>query len=143
VHIKQMLAPGRDQTETKEAIREFQAFVDRYPKSQMIEDGRKRLREAKDRLADAEFGVASTYLHIRWYSGVESRLKPLIASDPGYTRRDAAYFYLAEALEKSKKEAEALPYYERLVEEFEQSSYLEEAKKRIALLKTAVTPAQQ
>jgi outer membrane protein assembly factor BamD len=140
VHFKQMLAPGRDQSETKEAIREFQTFVDRYPNSQMIDDGRKRLREAKDRLADYEFGVGLTYLRMRWYPGAVDRLKNLLQSDPGYTRKDALYFNLAEALERSDKKAEALPYYERLVSEFEQSTYLEEAKKRISLLKGA--PAQ-
>ena len=37
--------------------------------------------------------------------------------------------------------AEALPYFERLVKEFEQSEYLEKAHKRIAELKAA-TPAK-
>ena len=141
VHYKQMLAPGRDQTETKEAINEFQTFVDRYPNSKMMTEGRTKLREAKDRLADSEYGVGLTYLRIRWYPGAIERFKPLLEADPGYTKRDAVYFYLAEALEKLKKEAEALPYYERLVKEFEQSQYLEEAKRRIALLKAAVPAA--
>jgi outer membrane protein assembly factor BamD len=138
VHFRQMLAPGRDQTETKEAIREFQAFVDRYPKSPMIEDGRKRLRESKDRLADYEYGVGLTYLRMRWYPGAVDRFKTLLQNDPGYTRKDALYFNLAEAIEKSdkNKKPEALVYYERLVAEFEQSTYLEEAKRRIAQLKT-------
>src|SRR5205807_9795890 len=30
-HFKQMRAPQRDQTETREAIKEFEAFVERYP----------------------------------------------------------------------------------------------------------------
>jgi outer membrane protein assembly factor BamD len=142
VHFKQMLAPGRDQTETKEAIREFQAFVDRYPNSSMFGDGQKRLREAKDRLDDYEYGVGLFYVRIRAYSSAINRFKPLLETDPGYTRRDAVYFYLAEALEKSDntKKAEALPYYERLVKEFEKSQYLEEAKRRIELLKQS-TPA--
>jgi outer membrane protein assembly factor BamD len=141
VHHKQMLAPGRDQTETKEAIKEFQAFVDRYPNSKLMGDGRQRLREAKDRLADYEYGVGMVYLHIRYYPGAIGRLKPLVESDPGYTRKDAVYFYLADALEKDDKKAEALPYYERLVTEFEQSQYLVEARRRIELLKATVPAA--
>ena len=49
------------------------------------------------------------------------------------------YYHLAESLRLSgRKEslAEALPYYERLLKEFEQSEYLENTKKRIAELKT-------
>ena len=140
VHYKQMLAPGRDATETREAVKEFQAFVDRYPNSSILADGRKRLREAKDRLGDSEYGVGLFYLRIKWYSGAVQRLKGFLEEDPGYTHKDAVYFSLAEALEKSEKKAEALPYYERLVAEFEQSQYLEEAKRRIALLKPITAP---
>jgi outer membrane protein assembly factor BamD len=143
VHYKQMLAPGRDQTETKEAIREFQTFVDRYPNSKLMDEGRRLLRESKDRLDDSEFGVGMLYLHVRYYPGAIGRFKPLLESDPGYSRRDALYFYLAEAIEKSapqatEKKAEALPYYERLVREFETSQYLPEAKRRIELLKQSI-----
>jgi outer membrane protein assembly factor BamD len=135
VHQKQMLAPGRDQTETKETIKEFQAFVDRYPNSKLMDEGRKRLRDAKDRLGDYEYGVGMSYLHIRYYPGAVGRFKPLLESDPGYTRKDAVYFYLADALEKSKQEPEALPYYERLVAEYEKSEFVEKAKQRISELK--------
>jgi hypothetical protein len=45
------------------------------------------------------------------------------------------YFYLAESLIKVSRPAEALPYYERLLAEFEKSVHLEEAKRRIAELK--------
>jgi outer membrane protein assembly factor BamD len=138
VHYKQMLSRGRDSTETREAVKEFQAFVDRYPKSSMLVDARKRLREAKDRLGDDEYGVGLFYLRIKWYTGAEDRFKKLLQDDPGYTHKDALYFSLAETLEKSVKKPEALPYYERLVAEFQQSQYLDEAKRRIALLKTTI-----
>ena len=123
VHFNQMLDPQRDQTETKEAIREFQTFVERYPNSPLIRRCSKRLREAKDRLADWDLQVGNFYLSIRLYpSAREQRFRYMLKNDPEYTRKDALYFYLAEALEKSEKKAEALPYYERLVEEFEQAS---------------------
>ena len=50
----------------------------------------------------------------------------------------AVYFYLAESLRRDRhrmRKPEALPYYERLLKEFEQSEHLEEAKKRISELK--------
>ena len=139
VHSRQMLAAQRDQTETREAIREFQTFVDRYPNSPLLPDGRERLREAKDRLADGELQVGTFYLHVGLYSSAIARFRYLLENDPEYTHKDALYFHLAEALQKSEKKAEALPYYERLVREFDQSQYLDEAKRRIAQLKAAPT----
>ena len=47
VHFNQMLNPQRDQTETKEAIKEFQTFVDRYPNSKLIAEVRKRLARSQ------------------------------------------------------------------------------------------------
>jgi TolA-binding protein len=98
---------------------------------------RERLLEAKDRLSDSSYLVGFFHYRMRWYPGAIDRLQSVIKEDPEYTRRDAAYFYLGEALVNSNRQAEALPYYERLVAEFEQSEHMEEAQKRIAELKAA------
>ena len=140
-HFYQMRTAMRDQTETRDAIRELQTFVARYPSSPLIGEARQRLREAKDRLDEWDLGVGVQYYRLRWYPGAIGRLTPLIQTDPEYTNRDAAFFYLAESLVKLNKQAEALPYYERLLKEFEQSQYLEPAKKRIAELKAAAPAA--
>jgi outer membrane protein assembly factor BamD len=136
-HFEQMRAPQRDQTETRAAVAEFEAFVQRYPNSKLLPEVRERLREAKDRLSDSSYLVGFFYYRMRWYPGAIDRLQSVIKEDPEYTRRDAAYFYLGEALVNSNRQAEALPYYERLVAEFEQSEHMEEAQKRIAELKAA------
>ena len=44
------------------------------------------------------------------------------------------YYYLAESLLKTDKKAEALPYYDRLVKEFERSDYLLDARRRLETL---------
>jgi hypothetical protein len=54
---------------------------------------------------------------------------------PGAAGRDAVYFYLAESLARSDKTAEAIPYLERLLAEFEVSEYLEDARERLVKLK--------
>ena len=135
VHFNQMLSPQRDQTETREAIREFQVFVDRYPNSPLITQVKQRLREAKDRLSDHDLQVGNFYASVRLYHAAEVRYRHILETDPEYTRKDALYFRLGEALEKSNKKPEALPYYERLVNEYEQSEHLEEARRRIDRLK--------
>ena len=132
-----MLGPDRDQTATRDVIRELTAFVDRYPNSPLAPDAKKLLRDAKDRLSEASFLVGRTYYRMRWYPGAIDRFREVLKNDPEYTRRDAVYFHLAESLRLTPdKKAEALPYYERLLQEFEQSEYLEDARKRAAELKT-------
>jgi outer membrane protein assembly factor BamD len=129
-HHRQMRAPQRDQTETREAVREFETFVERYPNSSLMPEAKQRLREARDRLSTYEYQVGYFYYRQRWYPGAIDRLKGLLKVDPGFTNRDAAYYYLAESLSKVKLYAEALPYYEKLIAEFQVSEFLELAKTR-------------
>lgn len=134
-HFRQMRKPQRDQTETWEAVRAFEAFLARYPNSTLMDDVAANLREARDRLSDADYFVGHFYYRSRWYPGAVDRFKSILKQDPEYTRRDAVYFYLGEALSKTRQGPEALPYYEKLLQEFERSDYLREAQKRIAELK--------
>lgn len=134
-HFYQMRAPERDQTETREAIRELTIFLERYgSRSALAEEGKTKLREARDRLAMSDYRVGLHYHRQKWYPGAIDRFKTLLERDPGFTNRDATYFYLAEAYEKIQRPAEALPYYDRLVKEFEKSEYLLEAQKRIEVI---------
>lgn len=137
-HFRQMRGAGRDQTETKAAVQAFETFVARYPDSSLLPEVQTKLREARDRDSETDFLVGRFYYRINWYPGAIDRLTTLLKQDPGYTGRDAVYFYLGESLVKVERQTEALPYFERLVTEFEQSEHLEEARKRIAELKAAM-----
>jgi len=136
-HFRQMRAPQRDQTETRDSIREFETFVTRYPNSPLLPEVQNRLREAKDRLSEAEFEVGRFYFRIHWYPGAIERLTALLKDDPEFTSRDGAYYYLGESLMQVGRKAEALPLFEKLVAEFEKSDYLDDAEKRIGELKAA------
>lgn len=135
--FKQMRRAERDQTQTKTAIEELELFVERYPNSALMAEVQTMLREAKDRLSESEYLVGYFYFKQRWYPGAITRFKSVLDKDPNFTGRDAVYFHLAEALRIAQLGAEALPYYERLIKEFEQSEYLELAWERVAELKAA------
>ena len=134
-HFYQMHGPERDQTETRDTIKELTTFVERYPNSDLAAEGKAQLRAAKDRLGQSEYRVGFFYFRSRWYPGAIDRFKSLLQSDPGFTRRDAVYYYLAESLMNIQRPAEALPYFERLLSEFEQSEFLDQARKRVDELK--------
>jgi outer membrane protein assembly factor BamD (BamD/ComL family) len=99
------------------------------------------LREARDRLSESEYLVGLFYFRQRWYPGAIDRFKAVLKEDPTFTNRDAVYYYLGEALLRVERKAEALPYFERLIKEFQESEYLKDAWKRLAELKsTNVVP---
>ena len=140
-HHRQMRAAARDQTETRDALREFQTFFDRYPNSPLTPDVRERWRESRDRLSEASFLVGLHYFRSKWYVGAISRFQEVLKDDPSYTHRDDVYFYLGESFFKgavgnsgAAARAQAVTYYDRLLKEFEVSEHLEDAKKRLAIL---------
>ena len=140
---EQMLGPERDQTATKDAIKEIEIFLQRFPNSQLMPEARRMEREARDRLSEAGYRVGFFYYRLKYWAGAIDRFLEVLKVDPAYTNRDALYYHLAESLYRSaedfkqpEKKAEALPYYERLLKEFEKSEYLAVAQKRVAELKT-------
>jgi outer membrane protein assembly factor BamD len=134
-HARQMRPAQRDQSETRDAVREFRTFVQRYPDSPLLPEVKTKLREALDRLGEADYEVGLYYFRARWYPGAILRFTTLLKSDPEFTSRDAVYFYLAESYLKEKRNAQALPYYDKLVNEFQKSEHLLDAQKRIVALK--------
>ena len=134
-HFRQMRAPERDQTETKAALADFDVFFQKFPNSPLSAEVKQNWRIARDRLSDASYRVGFHYYRIRWYPGAIDRFREVLREDPGFTGRDAVYFYLAESLARTDKRAEAIPYFERLLAEFDRSDLLEDARVRLEELK--------
>jgi outer membrane protein assembly factor BamD len=128
---EQMLSPDRDQTSTINALKEAEAFIQRFPNSKLMPEVLKLQAAARDRLSDSEFRVGQYYFRSRWYRGAIPRLENILSTHPTYTRRDAVYYHLAESLYRSGRPKEALAHFTRLVEEFRVSEYLEAAQERI------------
>ena len=98
-HFEQMRAAERDQTETREALEEFDVFFQQFPNSPLMPEVKQNWRIARDRLSEASYRVGLTYYRHPVGSG---RDRPLPGGAPATTRRitgrDAVYFYLAESL---------------------------------------------
>ncbi len=134
-HARQMLSPERDQTATLAALQEAETFLRNYPQSAYRPEVLKMQRQARDRLSEAEYLVGVLYFRLRSYAGAVARFEALLVADPEYSGRDGVYFYLGEAFVKGGDTATARRWYERLMKEFAQSDYLDEARTRVAALK--------
>ena len=135
VYFHQMRRPERDQSQTRNAVSEFELFVQRYPGSALMSEVRANLREARDQLSEANFIVGRFYYRNKWYPGAIDRFKMILDEDPGYSDRDEVYFHLADAYRETGQTEEALPLFERLVEEFPETEHIERATEHITELK--------
>jgi outer membrane protein assembly factor BamD len=134
-HNRQMPAADRDQTETKQAVIEFAVFLQRYPNSPLLGEVKAKLRESRNRLSESDYKVGFFYWRGRWYPGAIDRFRAVLTNDPEYPNRDAVYFHLADCFVKVGNPAQALPYYDKLIAEFEKSEYLAAAQKTAAAIK--------
>jgi outer membrane protein assembly factor BamD len=143
-HFEQMRAPERDQTETRNALREFDVFFTRFPNSPLMPEVKQNWRIARDRLSEASLRVGMQYYRQRWWPGAVDRFREVLMDDPGFTGRDRAYFYLADSLARqyleapatqADKRAEAIPLFERLLTEFPMSDRRADAVARLEELK--------
>ena len=133
-YYEQMLAPQRDQTATRDAIREFELFLERYPNSSLKPDVNTKLRESRDRLGRAEYEVGLHYFRVKWYPGAMDRFAALLKRDPEFSYRDGPYFYMGESICIAGRPAEALPYYDKVIKEFEKSEFLKRATEKVAAI---------
>lgn len=134
---KQMLKPQLDQTATRDALTEIQRFKDNYPDSKHRAEVDVLYRAARDRLSDSEFGVGKTYFNAKYMNGALPRWLQLLKDDPGYSKKDMLYYFIAEALRRTVRAKEAIPFYERLLAEFPRSKYVPAARKNLDLLRKA------
>ena len=134
-HFMQMRAADRDQTETKAALVEFDVFFQKFPNSLLTSEVKQNWRIARDRLSESSYRIGLLYYRVRWYPGAIDRFREVLRDDPGYSARDAVYFYLAESLARTDKRPEAIPYLQRLLDEFDMSEYLDDTRARLEQLK--------
>lgn len=135
VYFQQMRRAERDQSETRNAMTEFDLFLERYPSSPLRTDVETRLLEARDRLSESYLVVARFYLRSKWYPGTIDRLEQILKEHPAFTGRDEVYFHLADSFQNSERGEEALEMYERLIEEFPESEFAVEASEDLAALR--------
>jgi outer membrane protein assembly factor BamD len=129
-YFKQKNSPDRDQTQTKKALDEYERLLDTYPSSPEVEKARKRIRECRESLARSEYLVGWFYQKGRqaWRAAI-LRYEGVLSDYPDYERLDEVLYRLSECLDAAGRRGEALPLLDRLLGEYPQSPYADDARK--------------
>jgi len=134
-HARQVLAPQRDQTATREALREVERFIANYPNSSLMPEVQTLRRDLRDRLGDAEYRVGALQARMNNAPGAMLRFQYILDNYPDYTRMDRVYFQIGELFYRAAQNDVALEWYQKVVTEYPESEHLEEVQKRIAEIK--------
>jgi len=133
--FKQMEKPDRDQAKTREALEKFDDMLRMHPKSPLRGEAEARRNDTLDRLARHEHIVARFYMKRGSWPAAMQRLNFLVDKYPQYTDRAGAFYDLGNVLTHLGRAGEARLYYERVVSEFPQSDYADDAKRKLSDIK--------
>ncbi len=100
IHYQQMEKPDRDYTHAMRAEEEYRQLILQYPDNKkVVEEGKKRLMEVQEVIAEREFRVGRFYFLRQSYPASIARLRSLLDKYPLYSRADEALYLLGQGYE--------------------------------------------
>jgi outer membrane protein assembly factor BamD len=115
---KERETPDRDQTNTREAINQYDTLLRESPGSPYAADAKKRVGALKDVLAEHEFGVGYFYLRKGDPHAALGRFRGAGERYPEYSSKDKLLFYTAVALDRLGQRDEASKLYASVAADF-------------------------
>jgi outer membrane protein assembly factor BamD len=110
IQYQQMEKADRDYTHAKRAEDEYRNLIMQYPDNpKLVKEGKLRLLEVQEVLADREFGIGKFYFLRLSYPASIARLKSLVEKYPLYSRADEALFLLGQNYEGQIAQVRARP----------------------------------
>jgi len=100
IQYQQMEKSDRDYTHAKRAEDEYRNLIMQYPDNpKLVKEGKRRLLEVQEVLADREFNIGRFYCLRQSYPASIARLQTLVEKYPLYSRADEALYLLGQNYE--------------------------------------------
>lgn len=127
-----------DQASTYDAIKQFQLFINRYPKSERVEESNKLIDKLRLKLESKAFMNAKLYYKMEEFKSATIAFSNVIKDFPTTQYQEecmflmikSTYRYAENSIESKKKGRykEAVEHYYKLVDAFPESKYLRESE---------------
>jgi outer membrane protein assembly factor BamD len=138
--MRQMGLSDRDISHARKAEQRLKVLLQQYPQSPLRETVQARLVEVQENLAMHNLQVARFYYDVKFMTqkgglkGSQSRLKEIVDKYPCFSYNDEVFFRLASTYQAEEEPDEAARYYQKLVQEFPESEYIEKAKEQLNII---------
>jgi outer membrane protein assembly factor BamD len=96
-YYNQIPDTARDQDRADKALMAFREVVERWPKSEYVEDSRYKITVVQDQLAGREMDIARFYLEKRNYTAAINRFRAVVSNYQRTNQTEEALARLAEA----------------------------------------------
>jgi len=109
IHYRQMEKPDRDFTHAKRAEEEYKQLIQQFPDSKLVPEGKQRLREVQEVLAEREYRIGHFYYMKESWPAAIARFKSLTDTYPLYSGVDDALYLLGQAYEQEAARTRTAP----------------------------------
>jgi outer membrane protein assembly factor BamD len=110
IQYQQMEKSDRDYTHAKRAEEEYRNLIMQYPdNAKLVKEGKQRLMEVQEVLADREFGIGRFYYLRGSFPASIARLQSLVDKYPLYSKADEALFLIGQDREGQIAQIRARP----------------------------------
>ncbi len=140
-HYKEMAKPDRDRTEAKQAEEEYQTFLEKYPNDPLAPQAEQRLRNVQEIIAEGDYRIGYYYYVKGDRRAAAARLIAMTKRYPLYSKSDHALWMLGDIFERSEHKEIASLYYAQIVRNYPLSSFVPDAKSKLAAFKVPVPQA--
>ena len=127
-----------DQTETEQALVEFQLFLNRYPNTELKDSTNTMIDELRMKLEKKSFDNAKLYYLTENYKSATVALKNMMRDFPDSPHREeieflivkSSYLYAINSIDSKKEERlnETIENYHKFVDSYQNSKYIDKAE---------------
>lgn len=128
----QIRSPERDQGPTRQALREFQRVLEKYPGNEYAKRAQEKVEICKARLARNSFNIGMFYYRQKEYQSAILRFKELLGKEDNYPFTDKILFYMASSYYESQNYDQAADLYRQMLSSYPNSPLATEAKRKLS-----------
>ena len=138
--MRQMGLSDRDISHARKAEVRLKVLLQQYPKSPLRPTVESRLAQVQENLAMHNLQVGRFYQDVKFKTGkgglkgAQSRYKEIVDKYPCFSYNDEVFFRLATTYQAEEEPDEAARYYQRVVQEFPESEYVEKAREQLNII---------
>ena len=138
--MRQMGLSDRDISHARKAEQRLKVLLQQYPKSSLRPTVEARLAEVQENLAMHNLQVGRFYQDVKFSTGkgglkgAQSRYKEIADKYPCFSYNDEVYFRLATTYQAEEEPDEAARYYQKVVQEFPESEFVEKAREQLNII---------
>lgn len=131
-----------DQTETQQALDKMQAFLNRFPQTEHLQEANEIVTELRVKLERKDYEIAKQYHHTEDYNAAMTSFNNFLLDHPGspfreqayYYRFDSAYIYAVNSYlhVMGERLATAKSYYRDYVRYFPEGQFIDQANQALA-----------